>query len=420
MTKKVKNLILGGGFSGLYLLSTLDDALLIEKSPRLGGLLVGTRSGEFTFDMGGHVYTTSNVKLNKILTESRAIVHESRKAYFDYELKVGYPIQYDADKLGIEIKPQPQISYSSLGELLVGEFGWEFYNRVIGPFNRRVWSTDPWNMSAEWITGRVALMKEKNEKWGSNASFAYAPGNDIIGTMMRHIEARHGEYWLNTVVDHIDPENKEVGLVDGNIIQYQYLYDTTGLVLKRLKVDNMLPHNDVVTIGIGLNKKLDLDFHWWYNGVNNQSPIHRITMLSRYHPNVAPDYGDSLILEIPTQAANLRGVTSIAMRDLGAHGALALLRLARFPAYIKESDVAEVTYIRSQGYPIPIRGHRKVVAAARMAALEQNMFLIGRWGAHGYYNLEHLIADADAAIAVANGENSRDYRWANYYYKEKR
>jgi protoporphyrinogen oxidase len=419
MIRRYKNLIIGGGFSGLYLLSKLDDALLIERAERLGGLLTGFTAGRFTFDVGGHVYTTSSDALNAIMSKSGGIHFPQRKAFYDYERMVPFPIQYNADQLGIDIYPNPQPPYESLGALLIAEFGGNFYRRVMGPFNRRVWSTSPFAMDADWISGRVALMKDKKEKWGTNASFTYAPGNNIISTLIHQAKMNGGKFWTNSDISFIDEVNKQVSFHNTHdVIKYENLYDTTGLMLERLEFSTMLPHNNVITIGIGLKRKIYLDFHWWYNSVNNTSPIHRITLLSRYHPSLAPEGCDSLLIEIPTSADETRGMKHINMKNLGAYGVIAMLEQAKFPTTFVERDVEEVTYIRSKGYPIPIKNHRNIVAEARRQALCKNIQLVGRWGAHGYYNLDHLILDAEAAINAANGIAVDDYLRANYYYKE--
>src|SRR5262245_34830349 len=181
----LKNLIIGGGFAGLYLASILDDAYLIEENPEVGGLIKHFKTERFTFDVGGHVYTTKDDKLSKILLESGAQFFPERKAYFDFSRRVEYPLQYNADKLGIKVEPDhPRDNYPSFGSLLMREFGHELYEKVFKPFNERVWSTSLAAMDTDWVTGRVALMKDKSKDWGPNSAFYYARGDSIINTMI--------------------------------------------------------------------------------------------------------------------------------------------------------------------------------------------------------------------------------------------
>lgn len=424
---KVKNLIIGGGFSGLYLAHILEDATIIESSDSVGGLLRGFKSKSrlFTFDVGGHVYTTKDVALTELMKTSDAKLFDERKAYFDYEKKVPYPLQYHADMLDIPITTNSLQSYASFGSLLIHEFGNEFYEKVLFPFNKRVWGVSPSSMSVDWITGRVPLMIEKSMRWGSNSSFYYAPGNSILEVLQNRLT--DVTILVNLKLTSIDIQNK-VARVDMSTpylapyhgeIQYENLFDTSGFVLNMLRAN--LPYNHVFTIGIGLNKMIDDDFHWWYNGTNNQSPIHRITLLSRYYDGMAPIGVDSLLVEIPHMthhsgdeivASDYHGEENILM-------IMSMLREAKFH-FIEEKDIEEVTVIKSKGYPIPIISHREKVAQARRNMMQNNIYLVGRWGAHGYYNLDHNISDAIYARNASLGLTLDDYLWANYYYLEKR
>lgn len=420
---RVKNLIVGGGFAGLYLASLLEDAVIVEASPHLGGLLRGFKSpsGEFTFDVGGHVYTTKDELLTKFMRESRATYVKERKAYFDFKRKVGYPLQYHANQLGIEVKPNPLPSYVTLDSLLRHEFGHELYERVLRPFNRRVWSTDPSAMSSDWVMGRVAPMKDKTPNWGPNGSFYYAMGGDILETLRKQITET--KVYTSTWLDSIDYEGKvasvrctEEGGYSGGI-RYEYVYDTSGLLLNR--AGYKLPHNDVLTLGVALDKRVQEDFHWWYNGTDNKSPVHRVTLLSRYHEALAPKGCDSLLIEIPHGSLDGSVQIETLSQKYWAFGVMSILREANFNL-IEQKDILEVVVIKSKGYPIPILGHRDRVAHARANLIKHKAFLVGRWGAHGYYNLDHIMKDAYHAVQASKGVLTQEYVWANYYYHEQR
>lgn len=418
---KTKNLIIGGGFAGLYLAAILNEAVLVEATPSVGGLLQGfkSKSGNFTFDVGGHVYTTKDAALAALMSGSDAVKFDERKAYFDYVKKVPYPLQYFADQIGIPVCPSPKDYYPSFGSMLHHEFGKEFYEKVLKPFNQRVWSTNPNAMDTDWVMGRVPLMKDIQSFWGPNSSFYYARGEDILEFLLNRMT--EVKIYTDTWVTKVDKPNKiayvecrEPAVYKG-IIEYENLFDTSGLLLSSMV---QLPHNYVTSIGIGLNKKIDEDFHWWYNGIN-ASPIHRITLLSRYHPKMAPSGCDSLLLEIPRRSWMNEGSYVEQKGEAKTSGVLSILRDAGF-LFIDEKDVEETIVIESKGYPIPVIGHRAKVAKARRKMEKQSIFLVGRWGAHGYYNLDHVIRDAHQARLSSLGMESEDYYWANYYYKQQR
>lgn len=412
---KTKCLIVGGGFTGLYLSSIIQDSMVVDEAPAFGGLLKDFRpnSGRFVFDIGGHVYTTKDDELRGIMLDSDARFFPERKAFFDFSKRVPYPLQYNAEMLGIQVTTNPMKRYEMLSSLLRHEFGDDLYEKVLKPFNHRVWSTIPEMMSADWTVGRVALMSEKEERWGSNSSFYYAMGKDLISTMEFRSSVKGTVKMRRAKIVSINIDRKEVLLRSESgweeVIQYETLIDTTGMVLDMTGVH--LPFNKVITIGVGLNMKIDDDFHWWYNGING-SPIHRVTLLSRYHEGLAPFGADSLLVEIPVPYGK--------QMDIFPNDVVDLLRKAKFPHSIGSRDIEEISMLETKGYPIPVLGHRTKIANVRRSMAPHGVFLAGRWGAHGYYNLDHIIKDAsETARAIRDGVTD-DYLWANYYYKERR
>lgn len=425
--KKVKNLILGGGFAGLFLATKLEDAFVLDGDSHLGGLLHGfmSESGKFTFDIGGHVYTTKDPELNEIMESAGAKLFPERKAYFDFQQRIPYPLQYHADKFvhPVSINPKPLDHYENFEEFLIHEFGSDLYWAALGPFNERVWTIHPRLMSADWIMGRVPTMNQEHKSWGPNSSFYYARGLDIINVLLNRIEMNGGFGQVNTTVRSINYVNKIVHTISASkflqeSFQYENLFDTTGNVIDNEAPNS--PHNNVITIGVGLDREIDDDFHWWYNGIN-RSPIHRITLLSRYHERLAPYRQDSLLIEIPYIPEKQTPIAEVVRDKVGVHGIVSLLNEAHFPFDIRANNIEEVVHIKSRGYPIPVIGHRETVASVRKEMAKYCVYLVGRWGARGYYNLDHIIKDANAAIHASMGLiDPNDYEWANYYYHEKR
>lgn len=420
---KVKHLIIGGGFAGLYLANMLEDATIVEASAKLGGLLRGFKSPsqQFTFDIGGHVYTSKFPPLSELMEASDAQFFDHRLAYYDYQKQIPYPIQYHNEELGVPITTNSHLSYVSFGAMLIHEFGEEFYSKVMKPFNMRVWSTNPNAMSVDWVMGRVALMNHKSSSWGSNSSFFYARGEDIMETLINRMCEINALF--QTQLKSVDIQNKiayvqcvsEKGY--SGPIEYEKLFDTSGMMLR--KSGRQLPYNHVLTIGVGLNRKLDMDFHWWYNEANSSSPIHRITLLSRYHPKLAPEGCDSLLLEIPTIMNDNDEIIRTSPAEYPIDGVVTMLHQAGFN-YIETKDVEEVVSIKSKGYPIPILSHREHVAFARKELMAKQVYLVGRWGAHGYYNLDHIMEDVIATREASIGLSTDNYYWANYYYQTER
>lgn len=417
----IDTLIIGGGAAGLYAASLFRGAAILEESDEMLGLLnsITGLNADFLYDIGGHVYTTKDSTLNALFLNADKTIFNERRAYFDFQKRVPYPLQYNlSEYYGVEPHVSNEVdSKPSLAHFLEHNFGPEVFTRFLEPFNSRVWSTPPHKMACDWVQGRVALMKDKSASWGSNSSFMYVPAFEILKTLYASAINNGSKVLTGMHVTAIDAKNKRVyvnGTVFHGWITYNLLIDTSGFALKAIN-DFTLPINYVTTIGVGLNTILDDDFHWWYNGVNNESPIHRITLLSRYHPVLAPEGCDSLLIEIPKMIAT-KTAPAVASNEYVRN----ILESAHFPHTILDSDILDATVFTTKGYPIPILGHREIVAHSRMKGLQNDILMVGRWGAHGYYNLDHILADVQSAFDAymhPNTEAEDAYYSAKFYYK---
>lgn len=424
ITIGTKSLVVGAGISGLSIAARVPDSLVISKN--VGGLIGSVKQDGFTFDYGGHVYTTFHAKTTRILELANAQLHMMREAFFDVSRRIPFPVQDYADRLGVPLLKQRPTSFArNLDEYSRALFGDPFVDAFYAPFNERVWCTPISNLDVDWVDGRVKRPDEAAAGWGMNSSFYYAPGTQIVDVLARDALANGATFMTGTVVV-IRPSLKTVTVDIGHNehvdISYQNLFCATPYFLPELQ------RNSIVTVGVGLKSTYqDEPFHWVYPRFGQD--VHRVTLLSRYYEGMAPDGCDSLLLEIPFSPTKpVTYVTASLMAcnpELRKYWAATMLSMAGFS--VREDDIATVWAEVTPGYPIQTVGVRQLVTKVKYELFPYGVYLAGRWGAHGYFNMQHIIDDADAVVAAANAPSGpglpdewEDYAASSFYYTKAR
>lgn len=418
-TIKTKNLILGGGASGLSLAKYLGpDTVILSKDQ--GGLLNSFKSGQFTFDYGGHVYTANDPDVSALMRQSEGNFFEERKAYYladgtiDGNM-VPFPVQ-NSGLFKIETKRGAVSAHDqSLEDWALDMFGKEFCDGFFFPFNRRVWGADPYAMSCDWIKSRVAPPSADYKTWGINANFWYAPGAKLVSRLCDESPA----FFIKGKVKNIDSENKRVqfdateyyadkGHVDSTI-EYAKLFVT-------IPTFKTYPSYGMLAIGIGLNSKLPYDFHWLYPHVSSR--VHRVTLLSRYHESLAPEGQDSLLLEIPMRKApsyslinpnfireNLKEIAAHFAQDAGFSFGPSLIETVFY-------------HYEERSMPVPALTLINRVAVNKHIGESSDIYYAGRWGSHGYWNLQDILKDAEvtAGYATTRSESCKDDYFLSLFY----
>lgn len=425
-------LVVGGGISGIRIASQLDSSMynVTIISPEPGGLLaqhvIEQWGAEWRFDYGGHVYApgTSFARYLETLPHTRTI--DKREAYYSELVDDGinivdYPVQDFASDLRNPLRveyPQAVPAYSgqSLATFANQTFGSEFVDGWFRPFNERVWTTQLETMDSDWITTRVRIPDGKPKgDWGPNASFLYCPGDAFIYDML--------DYAIN---------DRGVRYIDGKVRYFEFnkigQFSVYGAYAEHIMMSDILISTLPITMTVGalgqsianaaINKiwyacvmtnrpfSGDKDFHWLYGDIT--TPVHRITHLSRYHETLAPKFGESYLFEIPMKhSAEVDHTYSLVVDN-----------------YMRSFGFARgeynVEYCSSLGYPIPMLGIRHDVSAAKTTLRDANVYSIGRWGSHAYFNADHIFDEADNLAAFLNGDETNQrlhsYLWSDHYY----
>jgi protoporphyrinogen oxidase len=256
-------LILGGGLAGLSTAYFLERRpwQLVEKTERVGGLIKTEVIDGFHFDPTGHWLHLRDPEFKKLVHEKwlpgELVTIDRKAAVFSRGRFTRYPYQVNTHGLPPEVIAENVIGFV---EAIYGEKGKalrerepktfeDFILRYMGegfaknfmlPYNRKLWTVEPRELSAAWcgrfvpkptlkdvVEGALGLTQDSI---GYNASFVYPRQGGIESlakAMLTHLTGGEVSYRSEPVA--IDWKAKRVRLADGRTIQYAHLVSTIAL-----------------------------------------------------------------------------------------------------------------------------------------------------------------------------------------------
>jgi protoporphyrinogen oxidase len=162
----VKNLIIGGGLSGLGFHNTCSESLIIEASDSLGGHAKSKSFKGFFFDQGAHINHSKNSDWIGLLnTENVNEAKSDVKNYYD-GLFFGYPVQSNLSALGKEktkyylqelliARMDNREEPKNYKEWCLKTYGTGLTNDFYKVFTEKYWRTEMENLSTNWLKGRL-------------------------------------------------------------------------------------------------------------------------------------------------------------------------------------------------------------------------------------------------------------------------
>lgn len=293
--KKVKNLIIGGGITGLtYATYCQGDYLIIEKEKEVGGYCKTIYQQDFIWDYAGHFFHFKTDEFRKKFIDSlpaNEFVKKDKKTfiYYDHYL-IDYPFQMNIHQLEKKefidclydlFNKCEKKEYENFLDMLYGKFGKSIVEKFLKPYNEKLYACDLTKLDKDAM-GRffpyadinAIINNMKNQEDSSyNNTFLYPRkgAQVIIDILMKEIEKSN--ILLNTFVKHIDIQKKQVLLNNGEVIEYENLINTISFhkFLKLFQNDNYqnlsqnLTYNKVLVFNLGFNKKSVYDnIHWIY------------------------------------------------------------------------------------------------------------------------------------------------------------
>jgi protoporphyrinogen oxidase len=422
-------LVVGAGLAGLSAALHLGDRYrLVEREARPGGLCRTEARDGFLFDATGHWLHLRDPEMRRLAEELMPGGWQSverRAAIRSHSVFTPYPYQVNTRGLPPEVvaenvlgflearygergRPLREREPRDFAEQVLRDLGEGFAHNFMFPYNRKLWTVGPEELSTEWMgrfvprptveqVVRGALGLEAGTV-GYNATFLY-PREGGIESIVRALAGRlprPAECGVWPVA--VDPERRRARLSTGEeiacraVISTAPLPETVRLVRGAppavLEAAAALRASTVTYVNVAARDVGGPPWHWVYLPESRHRP-YRVGSASAAVPSLAPPGCRSFYVEFagraPVPAAEAEAAALDTLLDLG------FLR-APGDALFLETRVIPDAYVI----------HDHACGPARRAVLEwlagRDVLAAGRAGSWEYSSMEDAIRSGrDAA-----------------------
>jgi len=312
---------------------------------------------------------------------------------------------------------------------IVATFGEGIATHFMFPYNSKVWTTPLEEMSRNWIAERVAVVDFKrllqnvvcgqdDLGWGPNSKFKF-PLHGGTGEIYRRAGRALGDRvkYVKELAE-IDTERRQVSFVDGSGDNFDLMVNTLPLDLlvkmlrpadsQLIEAANLLRHNNLLVLGVGLKKKLNTTKCWVYSPAPD-IPFYRATFFSNYSPFNVPNGDVEHYSSVMCEASYPAG-TSVNHEEMMEGTIGGLIREGILEP--GDRDLVISRYIRDvpYSYPIPTLDRDAALDILLPALLKKGIYSRGRFGAWKYEvgNMDHsVMMGVEAVNHILHGEAER-------------
>ncbi len=433
-------LILGGGLAGLSTAVFLRRPwVLVEKEARVGGK---TRTevlhGGFHFDATGHWLHLRDPEIQTLVTErwlpGGLVRIERRAAVFSRGVFTRFPYQVNTSGLPPEVVAENLIGFveATLGEkgrplrereprnfeeFILRHLGEGFAKNFMVPYNTKLWTVPPAELSAAWC-GRFVpkpTLKEVvdgalglgGDQLGYNASFLY-PAQGGIESLPKALlaSASGGRVLVGTVPTQLDWRARTATLSSGETLRFSALVSTIELP----QLVGLLAHGPagvpdevrtaaaalrsftVTYVRVGVRGPNPQPWHWVYlPGPEFQT--YRIGSPSAVYAPLSPEGTASFYVEYSHTGQRTRAACeSAAVEDLLQ---ARMVRRREDVLFAEAEDIPHAYVLYDEAY-----GQAKKTVMDFL--LSAQLHTAGRYGQWEYSSMEDALLAGRAAAAKLN------------------
>ena len=302
----MKTAILGGGLTGLtlgYLMKQQEiNFEILEKNQECGGLMRTLRHNGFDFDYcGSHVIFSKNTEVldfmldllgqnkvrnrrnTKILYKGRLMKYPFENGLSDLPKEENFECLYCFIQNMIRKERGELGKPNNLKEWFSYTFGEAIAEKYLMPYNEKIWKYPPERMSLDWVERIPSPPMEDVIKSSLGISTEgyihqlhfYYPKVGGIQALTKSLENKIGASVVtNFEVAKISGTNGKWIISDGNqerlyekiisTIPIQSLVKATDDLKKIKEAANDLKYNSLITVMMGLRRKLNKNLSWLY------------------------------------------------------------------------------------------------------------------------------------------------------------
>lgn len=410
---QVKYLVVGAGVSGLAFTNFLNskDYLIIEKENEVGGFCRTIYQDGYTWDYAGHFFHFKNKKikdyfLNNINEDEIIYSTKCTKVYHNNRM-IDYPFQKNIHQLektefidclyDLFNKVEKE-KYISFKDMLYSKFGKSISEKFLIPYNEKLYACNLEQLDSDAM-GRFFPYANINEIINNmktskddsyNNKFLYPKNGAItfINVLMSKIDSK--KLLLNTKIENIDYESKKVKTNNGDVIEYEYLINTSPFnkfieLCDRTKYEEVkekFSYNKVLVFNLGFDKKSRyLKEHWVYIADKNIN-FYRMG----FYDNILDGDKLSMYIEIgysESQNIDIEEELRLTLENLKKIGVIDDHKLQSFS-----------TILMSPAYVHVNKGSQEIINEYNAMLQKKDIYSIGRYGLWKYCSIEDCIIDA--------------------------
>jgi protoporphyrinogen oxidase len=413
MNRNVKYLIIGAGISGLTFANFIkDDYLIIEKENEVGGYCRTIKKGEYLWDYAGHFFhfkTDEMKKLFEDLMKDEELIFQEKntKIYYGDRL-IDYPFQMNIHQL-----PQQEFidclydlynknekeNYESFLDMLYGKFGKSIVEKFLKPYNEKLYACDLNNLDKDAM-GRffpyanlnqiINNMKEENNN-SYNNTFLYPKNGagSFLNKLYENLDKEKVE--LMNEIKKIDLKNKTVITKNDEVINYQYLINTSPLNNLLELIDNTeklrenISYNKVLVFNLGFEKKSNFKEHWIYFPQKDIN-FYRVG----FYDNILMSDKLSMYIEIGYEKKS-----KISEDDIKKQLNLTLQNLKKVGIVEDDNKLVDYsTIVMNPAYVHINSENNKEIKEFEKYLNDNSVYTIGRYGAWTYCSMEDCMISA--------------------------
>ncbi len=413
--KETKYLIIGAGISGLTFANYCDgDYLIIEKETRVGGYCKTTKRNGYVWDYAGHFFHFKTEEFKKKFIDKmnkEDIVYNDKCTKILYKNSfIDFPFQANIHQLRKEefidclydlFNKEEKDKYDNFLDMLYGKFGKSIVEKFLKPYNEKLYAIDLKKLDVDAMgrffpyADKEAIIKNmKNSSINSyNSSFLYPRNGAESFVNLIYEELDKNKVLLNTTVNKIDINNKEVELSNGIKVRYEYLINTMPLnnflmlIGNHEELVNEMSYNKVLVFNLGFDEPSPLctKEHWLYIP-SKESNYYRLG----FYNNILNEKNLSMYVEIGYSKDK-----KITDKEVKEQLELTLSNLKK--SRIITDDMKLVDYesiIMDPAYVHINTETTKKIDKLKKEFSNKNIYTIGRYGAWIYNSMEDSMLTA--------------------------
>ncbi len=289
-------------------------------------------------------------------------------------------------------------------------------------------------MSKSWMAERVSVVDFKrllenvlyerdDAGWGPNSKFRF-PLHGGTGEIYRNMAKRFpAKVKTGKELVAVDSAARRISFADGAGDSYDVLISTGPLDIltrmlkaadgKLLEAAGDLHHNNLLVLGLGLEKKIETGKCWIYFA-DPEIPCYRATYFSHYSAFNVPN-GDtarysSLMCEVSFRVGETPDAQLVLEQVISG-----LIRARMLEESDRDRIISRYHRTVASSYPIPTLGRDRALAVLQPAFMDKGIYSRGRFGAWRYEigNMDHsVMMGVEAVNHVLAGAEETVFRSA--------